>query len=131
MVVLLIVTIIIPGLISCNKSIDNSSENNATETAKNKKIAVAVVHASIVGISEALESYPDSAPGVQFIRTCIDSIRFCGDNSGYFYVYNYQCINIAPATRKDLQGNNLCNYRDLAGNYVIRLLAATAKYGEV
>jgi hypothetical protein len=39
-------------------------------------------------------------------------IRFYPDNSGYFYVYDFSCKNIAHATQKDLQGKNLYDYKD-------------------
>jgi len=116
-------------VIGCTKSEDKSSDVKTAEIANNKKIAVAVVHSSAVGLSETLKNIPDSATGVQFIRTYIDSIRFYDDRSGYFYVYNYQCTNIAHATQKDLQGKNLLDYQDSRGNYVIRLLSAAAQQG--
>jgi len=114
---------------SCGKDENDSSDFKAAEIANNKKIAVAVVHSSATGLSETLKNIPDSVTRVQFIRTYIDSIRFYDDKSGYFYVYNFQCINIAHATQKDLQGKNLYDYQDSRGNYVIRLLSDAAKQG--
>jgi signal transduction histidine kinase len=117
------------GLCSCLKNENDASGDKTAEITVNKKIASAVVHSSAMGISETLKTLPDSASGVRFIRTYIDSIRFYDDKSGYFYVYNYQCTNIAHATQKDLEGQNLYNYLDSKGNYVIRLLSAAAKKG--
>lgn len=113
---------------SCSK--DDDSNNSAQEVLEaNKKMAVTVVHASAVGLAEILRPLPDSASKVQMIRLYIDSIRFYDDRSGYFYVYNYQCINIAHATQKDLEGQNLYDYQDIKGKYVIRELSAAAKTG--
>ena len=63
------------------------------------------------------------------IRTYIDSIFFYEDKSGYFYVYNFQCTNIAHATQKNLLRQNLFNYQDCRGKFVIRELSAAAAQG--
>lgn len=95
----------------------------------NKQIAIAYVHSYATVIGEAvLELSTDSAK-INFIRKVITPISFYPDSSRYFYVYDYNCINIAHARQKDLQGQNLYNYTDSKGKYVIRELSATAKSG--
>jgi signal transduction histidine kinase len=94
-----------------------------------KQTAVAVVHSAATGLGAVLKDYPAETDRINFIRSYIDPIRFYPDQSGYFYVYNLDCVNIAHATQKDLQGQNLHNYQDSRGNYVIRLLSAAAKNG--
>lgn len=120
---------LLAGLSGCCKNEDDPAALRAAQIAKNKEIALAVVHSSAAGIGETLKSIPDSAQGVQFIRTYIDSIRFYEDKSGYFYVYNYQCINIAHATQKNLQGQDLYNYQDSKGKFVIRELSEASRQG--
>jgi signal transduction histidine kinase len=56
-------------------------------------------------------------------------ISFYNDSSGNFYVYDYDCVNIAHARQKDLQGQNLYDYTDTRGKYVIRDLSAMAQAG--
>ena len=114
---------------ACKKSQNPEPSSLDEALAANKKIAVAVVHSSAVGIGEILRTIPDSASKVRLIRLYIDSIRFYEDKSGYFYVYNYQCINIAHATQKNLQGQNLYDYQATKGKYVIRELSETAGKG--
>ncbi len=109
------------------ESSGNSEEESMLTT--NKKTAIAVVHASAVGIGEIIRTIPDSVTKVKVIRVYIDSIRFYDDKSGYFYVYNYQCVNIAHGTQKELQGTNLYNYQDVKGKYVIRALSEAASNG--
>lgn len=116
-------------IVACEKNNNPSPSNQETELAASKKTAQAVVHASAAGLGELLKTYPDSAAKVQAIRIYIDSIRYYEDKSGYFYVYNYQCVNIAHATQKDLQGQNLYNYQDCKGKYVIRELSQAALNG--
>lgn len=57
----------------------------------------------------------------------IDYIRFFDDQSGYFFMYDFDCVNVAHGTQKNLQGQNLYDYQDSRGNYVIRELVAIAK----
>lgn len=127
---LLLIAIIVPFVTgSCTK--DETKEPGSSENALThfKNTAKAVVHSSAVGIGEVLKTIPDSAGKVGIIRIYIDSIRFYDDHSGYFYVYNYQCVNIAHATQKNLQGQDLYNYQDCKGKYVIRELSAAAAQG--
>lgn len=116
-------------LLACEKNDDTESSTYDTELAANKKTAKAVVHSSAVGLGEILKTLPDSAAKVLAIRTYIDSIRYYDDNSGYFYVYNFQCVCLAHATQKGLLEQNLYNYQDCKGKYVIRELSAAAANG--
>lgn len=114
---------------SCKKTDDPEPLQPESSLEANKKTAIAVVHASAVGLGELLRTIPDSATRIISIRIYIDSIRFYEDNSGYFYVYNFQCTNLAHATQKDLIGKDLHDYQDSRGKYVIRELSAVAKLG--
>jgi len=57
-----------------------------------------------------------------FPQTCLAQAKQCGS-------IDYNCVNIAHATQKDLQGKNLFDYKDTKGKYVIRELADAAKKG--
>jgi signal transduction histidine kinase len=94
-----------------------------------KATAQAVVHSAAVGLGGVLARYQDETERIQIIRDYIENVRFYPDQSGYFYVYDYNCVNIAHATQKNLVGQNLYNYQDSRGNYVIRLLSAAAQNG--
>ncbi len=96
----------------------------------NKQLAEAYVHSYATVLSEALKEIPaDSLRVSSFLRKAISNINFYPDSSGYFYIYDYSCINIAHARQKELQGQNLYNYTDAKGKYVIRELAKSAKGG--
>ncbi|MBN1199225.1 MAG: cache domain-containing protein [Bacteroidales bacterium] len=73
------------------------------------------------------EYYPDTNDRVNFCRQMIDHIRFFDDQSGYFFIYDFNCVNVAHGTQKNLQGQNLYNYQDSRGNYVIRELVRVAE----
>jgi len=95
----------------------------------NKEVAVTAVHTAAVGLGEILKDIKRENWRVDIIRSFISPIRFYDDKSGYFYVYDYKCTNIAHATEKGLEGKNLYNYRDKKGKFVIRELGAAAKKG--
>jgi signal transduction histidine kinase len=94
-----------------------------------KKITKAYVHKAAVELSKNLKSVKDEKERQKVVEKYIDPIRFYDDKSGYFYVYNYDCVNIAHAIQKDIQGKNLYDHKDAKGKYVIRELSAAAKKG--
>ena len=87
------------------------------------KIAEEATICMATGIGGAFDGYyTDSLVRVEFCRNVIDHIRFFDDQSGYFFMYDFNCVNVAHGTQKNLQGQNLYNYQDSRGNYVIREL---------
>ena len=42
-------------------------------------------------------------------------------------MYDFNCVNVAHGTQKNLQGQNLFDYQDSKGNYVIRGLMDVVK----
>ena len=114
---------------SCNIGNDASREQHIFDFETSKAMAVEKVHSAAVAIGDMLKDDPDSAARVLAIRKYISPIRFYDDSSGYFYVYNFDCFNIAHATQKDLQGKDMYDYQDVQGKYVIRELSRTAARG--
>jgi len=97
--------------------------------ACSKEIAKNVVHATAMGLGEILKDVKEEGKRIALIRNFISPVRFYQDKSGYFYVYNTKCVNIAHATQKDLQGKNLYDHKDVKGKFVIRELNDAAKNG--
>jgi len=95
----------------------------------NKDIAQTTVHGIATGIGALLKNIKDEKDRINLIRSFIDPILFYPDKSGYFYVYNYDCVNIAHATQKKLVGKNLHDYRDCKGKFVVCELAKAAGRG--
>ncbi|MCF8366253.1 MAG: cache domain-containing protein [Bacteroidales bacterium] len=94
----------------------------------NMKIAEQATFAMAAGIGGAISDYfADSSQCVDFTRQMIDHVRFFDDQSGYFFIYDFNCNNVAHAIQKNLQGQNLYNYQDSKGNYVIRELLAVSQ----
>mgnify|MGYP001765743828 CR=1 FL=1 len=125
-------SLIIVVMIALTATILSSCSNaeNATPTSEecDSMVAVAAVHVAAVGLGELLEGMNDSQQ-IETIQEFIDPIRFFDDDTGYFYVYNFDCVNIAHAIDKTLPGQNLSNYQDTRGLYVIRELSAAAQNG--
>ncbi len=111
------------GLAACSREATLSVEES------NNRVAVTAVHVAAVGLGEALKGVADEGRRITLIRAYIDPIRFFNDQSGYFYVYDYQNVNIAHAVDKTLPGRDLTDYQDPHGKYVIRELTAAAQQG--
>ena len=94
-----------------------------------KKTAALAVHLAAQGLGGQCVLVADQKKRIRLIRAFIDPIRFYRHHSGYFYVYNYDCVNIAHATQKDLEGKDLSDYQDEKGKFVIRELAKAARKG--
>ncbi len=94
-----------------------------------KRIAATAVHSAAVGLGGIMKNISNEKDRIELIRAFITPIRFYPDKSGYFYVYDTDCVNIAHAVQKNLQGKNLYDYQDIKGKFVIRELAAKAKEG--
>ncbi len=95
----------------------------------NKRIAVAAVKTAALGLGNVLKDVSAEKEQKAVIRAFIEKVRFYPDDSGYFYVYNYACVNVAHATQKDLVGKDLSHYQDPKGKFVIRELSAAAQAG--
>ena len=95
----------------------------------NKRIAAAYVHSYATALGEILPLLPSDSLRIAAIRSSIKSIRFYPDSSGYFYVYDTACVNIAHARQAELPGSNLYDHRDSKGKYVIRELLSAARAG--
>jgi len=101
----------------------------AGATEEHKEQVRNMVHAVATGLGGLLANRQNEAERIELIRSFVAPIRFYPDKSGYFYVYDSKCVNIAHAIQKELQGKNLYNYQDVKGTYVIRSLHETAKKG--
>lgn len=95
----------------------------------NKKIAVAYVHSYAEMLGHSLPLIEGDSLKIEFIRKVIEKVRFYPDSSGYFYAYDFDCVNIAHARQKDIVGKNLYDHKDFKGKYVIRELSKAAQSG--
>lgn len=94
-----------------------------------KQAAVAAVHTAAAGLGSALKEVRDRDAQLRLIRDFIEPVRFLPDQSGYFYVYDFNCVNVAHATQKDLVGKNLFGHQDSRGQFDIQALCQAAKAG--
>ena len=115
------------GYSESNSGLGSAADNTPIDCYK--EIAKTMVHGTAAGLGEVLKDIKDEKNRIDLVRAFISPIRFYPDSSGYFYVYDFSCKNIAHATQKDLQGRNLYDYKDGKGNFVIRDLSNAAKNG--
>ena len=99
-----------------------------TSLASYKQIMVAVVHASAVGLGEVLKKYPNETERTDLIRTYVNKIRFYPDQTGYFFVHDFDGLNIFHPIKK-VQGKNNYDEKDSQGKYYVRELNSAAKKG--
>lgn len=87
----------------------------------------AVVHSAALGLG-AVAVNSDGTYNAVMIRTYVDAVRFLDDQTGYFFVYDYNNnVNIANAALKDFPGKDKTLYQDSRGMYVIQELSKIAK----
>lgn len=106
-----------------------AQQNDGKSIECSKDAAKTIVHGTALGLAEILKDVKGEKKRIALIRKFVSPVRFYTDNTGYFYVYKYNCVNIAHATQGDLQGKNLYDHQDAKGKYVIRELSAAAKNG--
>jgi len=100
------------------------------ETVSNyQEIANVAVHNAAIGLGAVIQNMDLILDQIKLMEEFITPIRFYPDETGYFYIYNYDCVNVAHATQKDLQGKDLTNFQDENGKYVIQELSAAAQKG--
>ena len=124
-----VISVLLVSFILISSCTEEKIVNSCDEIEWNKKIVKNVVHSFALMLGEQAKNYPSESDKINFIRKAIDSVRFYDDNSGYFYVYDFECTNIAHAIQKNLEGTNLYSHQDTRGKYVIRELALAAQNG--
>ncbi|MEN6617718.1 MAG: cache domain-containing protein [Syntrophorhabdus sp.] len=114
----------------CFTSIGYSApETQPAAMDRYKEIAKVMTHGFAAGLGGTLANIKGDKDRIDLIRSFIGPVRFFPDNSGYFYVYDSKCVNIAHAMQKDLEGKNLYDFKDAKGKFVIRALLEAAKKG--
>jgi signal transduction histidine kinase len=106
-----------------------TNNSRLTQEEDNNRVASTAVHVAAVGLGEILKNITDETQRVKIIRDFIDPIRFFNDKSGYFFVYYFNCVNLAHAIDKTLPGKDLTDYKDSKGMLVIQSLSKTAYNG--
>jgi signal transduction histidine kinase len=125
---ILAISILATGLSGCNGTVKANSGSVSLEE-RNNQIASTAVHVAAIGLGQTLKDVTDEAQRVKIVQEFIDPIRFFNDKSGYFYVYYYNCVNVAHAIDKTLPGKDLTEYKDSKGLLVIQELSKKARSG--
>ncbi len=94
-----------------------------------KQIAATLVRSTAIGLSELLKDVSGEQERIKMIQTFVGKIRFYSDDSGYLFVNDNNCVNIAYPLDSNLQGKNLYDHQDIKGKYTFREGAAIARNG--
>ncbi|EMG37483.1 methyl-accepting chemotaxis sensory transducer with Cache sensor [Desulfocurvibacter africanus PCS] len=85
-------------------------------------------HSMALAVGEAVRGAATPEEQVEIIRRLVDPIRFEEDKSGYYFVYR-GTINVALPIKKEAQGKDLSQTKDVNGVYFVRELDRLAKAG--
>ncbi|MDP8202232.1 MAG: cache domain-containing protein, partial [Candidatus Tenebribacter burtonii] len=118
---ILILVCVIFQILGCQQKVETISNY--------EEIAKIAVHNTAVGLGAVIQNMDVNLDQIKLMQEFITPIRFYPNETGYFYIYNYDCVNVAHATQKDLQGKDLTNFQDEKGKFVIQELSAAAKNG--
>jgi len=91
------------------------------------KLQVAT-HTAALAVGHAIEGIEDQQKKIEMVRKMVDDIRFEGDQSGYYFVYE-NTINIALPPAKAKQGKDLGDTKDKNGVYFVKELMDQATKG--
>jgi len=112
---------------SLSSETELSTENYSLQCRK--QIAATLVRSTATGLSELLKDVSGEQERIKLIQTFVKKIRFYSDDSGYLFVNDNNCVNIAYPLDSNLQGKNLYEHQDIKGKYTFREGAAIAKKG--
>lgn len=91
------------------------------------KILVAT-HSMALSLGHAIEGVDNYDEKIEIMRKQVDDIRFEDDESGYFFIYQgTTCVALPP--KKELQGKDLYEVKDINGVYIVREFRKLAEKG--
>jgi len=86
------------------------------------------VNTMAVGIGGIFDNfYTEGEDQIEFCRDFVDHIRFFDDGSGYFFINDFDGLNIAHGANKAHEGENDYDLQDEHGAYIIRDMIEIAK----
>jgi methyl-accepting chemotaxis protein len=91
------------------------------------KLQVAT-HTAALAVGHAIEDIDDQQKKIEMVRKLVDDIRFEGDQSGYYFVYE-NTINVVLPPAKAKQGKDLGDLKDKNGVYFVKELMEQAGKG--
>jgi signal transduction histidine kinase len=104
--------------------------NLYTQRMMNEEVVKNAVISMAGGVRALLDNYAqDSLQGVYLMRDFLRHIRFFDNQSGYFYVIDYNGYNVVQPPDPSIQGTYEWDIVDSRGNYLVRGLVETAQDG--
>ncbi len=105
--------------------IDNQKKHTIENIRRELKSRVYEAHAVATAIYQNNQHRPE-AETKRLISDALRNIRF-NDGRGYFFIYQSQGINVMHPILSELEGQNLWEFKDVKGSYVIQNLSRIAK----
>jgi len=124
----LFINIFIGGCINDTEQVSDAIDQDSSLILFQKSIAESIVDTTAVGLGALLMIQPVNNWS-KYLQTYIQDIRFFNDSTGYLFIYDENCTCVAHAINSEIIGDNLKEYQDIEGNYVIQLLLEKASQG--
>jgi methyl-accepting chemotaxis protein len=124
-----LIAVVIVALVFVLAGCSKTDDSKLSREEANNQVIMAATRVAASGLGEALKGISDESQRTDIVRRYVAAMRFMDDDSGYFFVYDYNYQNIAIAVFSDLQGQNLKDLKDSHGKYFIREFVDVAKKG--
>ena len=96
-------------------------------TGQKEKVKVATHSMAVcLGSLVALESSPEKR--ISLLHDAVENVRFEEDGSGYYFIYQ-GTVNVALPIKKEREGKDLSDIKDVNGVYYVKELAKLASQG--
>jgi methyl-accepting chemotaxis protein len=92
-----------------------------------EKLKVAT-HSMAVSLGSLIANESSQEKKIIFLREAVDKVRFEDDESGYFFIYE-GTVNVALPIKKEREGKDLADIKDINGVYYVKELAKLANQG--
>ena len=100
-------------------------EQELTESVKTK-----LVNATEILLSEIMKEFPvERAAQISYLQALTNGVFYDQNRSGYFFVYDYDCITTSNPPNPSANGTSRKTLKDSEGVFLIQELANAAKRG--
>ncbi|MCG8374431.1 MAG: cache domain-containing protein [Balneolales bacterium] len=94
----------------------------------NEIVVQDLVETNARGFAEVFSSmYTNEEARIAFSQAFVDDITFFEDESGYFFIVNFEGMIIAHGTQEELEGENNWDLQDSQGTYIVRDMSSIAQ----
>ncbi len=107
---------------------DETQNTMYTIDEANEIVVQDLVETNARGFAEVFSTiYTDEQDRVAFSQAFVDDITFFEDQSGYFFIVNFEGVVIAHGSQEELEGVDNWDLQDSQGSYIVRDMSSIAQ----